>query len=128
MAIDTNVIETNHLLGGLLPRHREDFLRSGLLDESIKKWGVYSIEADQKCVMAQLGFPYLNPPALALPILRPDQNEPNLNNVILKPDSPNHHVARALRLGHRVLIEPEELKRLVASGRKAILAKLRRAP
>src|SRR2546426_4314557 len=38
--------------------------------------------------MSQLGFPHLTPPALALPVLSLDVNEPNRNFCVLKPDAP----------------------------------------
>src|SRR5437660_10195523 len=38
--------------------------------------------------MAELGFPHIEPLALALPIIPPDRTEPNRNDVILKPDRP----------------------------------------
>ena len=72
----------------LLREHVADLKRSGLHERTIATWGAYSVEVDQKSVMAQLGFPYIDPPALALPILPPDRTEPNLNDVILKPDRP----------------------------------------
>jgi len=72
----------------LLPDHRADLERSGLNEKTITLWGVYSIEADQQWVLVQLGFGHLKPPALALPVLPPDRTEPDLNDVILKPDRP----------------------------------------
>ena len=72
----------------LLPEHRVDLERSGLTEKTIAAWRAYSIEEDQKGVMSQLGFPHLDPPALALPILPPDRTRPDLNDVILKPDRP----------------------------------------
>jgi hypothetical protein len=72
----------------LTARHRADLESSGLTQETIESWGAYSIEADQQWVMVQLGFGHLNPPALALPILPPDRNRPDLNDVIIKPDAP----------------------------------------
>jgi hypothetical protein len=38
--------------------------------------------------MSQLGFGHIEPPVLALPILPPDRKEPDLNDVIIKPDRP----------------------------------------
>jgi hypothetical protein len=78
----------NTPLHRLLPDHQADFERSGLNEKTISTWGAYSIESDQRWVIAQLGFPHINPPALALPILPPDRTEPDLNDVILKPDTP----------------------------------------
>lgn len=75
----------------LLPHHRKDLQSSGLSDRTIERWGCYSIEADQPWVINQLGFGHLRPPALALPILFPGQIEPDLNNVILKPDQPRRN-------------------------------------
>lgn len=72
----------------LLPHHREDLRRSGLSDETIARWRCYSVEADQKGVMSQLGFPHLDPPALALPVLSLDLESPNRNFCVLKPDNP----------------------------------------
>jgi hypothetical protein len=72
----------------LSSKHREDLERSGLCEKTIVAWGAYSIETDQKWVMAQLGFPHINPPALALPILPPDRTQPDPNDVMLKPDQP----------------------------------------
>jgi hypothetical protein len=72
----------------LAPNHRADLRASGLSDVTIERWGCYSVEADQKWVMSQLGFGHLQPPALALPILAPDSTQPNLNLVALKPDQP----------------------------------------
>jgi uncharacterized protein DUF3987/uncharacterized protein DUF3854 len=72
----------------LLPQHRADLRKSGLDDKTIEAWGVYSVEPDQKWVMSQLGFPHVDPPVLALPVLSPDRIKPNLNDVILKPDRP----------------------------------------
>ncbi len=72
----------------LLPRHRADLERSGLSNETIERWGAYSIDVDQKWTMNQLGFGNLDPPALALPILPPGRTEPDLNDVMLKPDHP----------------------------------------
>lgn len=72
----------------LLPDHQADLERSGLNEKTISTWGEYSIESHQRWVIAQLGFPHINPPALALPILPPDRTEPDLNDVILKPDTP----------------------------------------
>ena len=60
----------------LLPEHQEDLERSGLSERTIAAWGAYSIEADQKWVMVQLGFPHVEPPALAFPILPPDRTDP----------------------------------------------------
>ncbi len=70
----------------LLPHHLDDLRRSGLTDETIRRWGCYSIEADQNWVMSRLGFPHLTPPALALPVLTLDLTEPNRNFCIIKPD------------------------------------------
>lgn len=72
----------------LLPTHFADLKRSGLSEKTIQAWGAYSVEPDQKWVMTQLGFPHINPPALALPILPPDRTQPDPNDVILKPDQP----------------------------------------
>src|SRR5690349_12740145 len=72
----------------LLPEHRADLERSGLNEKTIATWGAYSIEADQKWVLVQLGFWYLEPPALALPVVPPDRTKPDLNDVILKPERP----------------------------------------
>jgi Protein of unknown function (DUF3987)/Domain of unknown function (DUF3854) len=72
----------------LLPDHRADLERSGLSEKTIAGWGAYSIEADQRWVISQLGFPHLHPPALALPILPPDYVQPDRNHVMLKPDRP----------------------------------------
>jgi len=72
----------------LLPHHCDDLRRSGLSDRTLEKWGVYSIEADQSWVMQQLGFGHVEPPVLALPVLPPDRTQPNLNDIIIKPDKP----------------------------------------
>jgi hypothetical protein len=72
----------------LSPNHRADLRASGLSDETIERWGCYSVEPDQKWVMSQLGFGHLEPPALALPILDLDLTKPDLNSVVLKPDLP----------------------------------------
>jgi putative DNA primase/helicase len=72
----------------LLPNHKADLERSGLNERTIAAWAAYSIEADQKWAMSQLGFSHLDPPALALPILPPDRIKPDLNDVMLKPDVP----------------------------------------
>ena len=72
----------------LLPHHRADLERSGLSEKTIAAWRPYSIEQDQKWVMSRLGFPHLDPPALALPVTPPDRTQPDLNDVILKPDRP----------------------------------------
>jgi hypothetical protein len=72
----------------LLPHHRADLEGSGLSEKTIAAWGAYSIEQDQKWVMSQLGFPHVDPPALALPIIPLDRTRPDLNDVILKADRP----------------------------------------
>jgi hypothetical protein len=72
----------------LLPNHLSDLLNSGLSERTIRQWHPYSIEGDQRWVLNQLGFGHLTPPALALPILVPGQQEPDLNSVILKADEP----------------------------------------
>ena len=72
----------------LLSNHLEDLHGSGLSDETITRWGCYSITADQRWVMNQLGFGHIEPPVLALPVLPPGLTEPNLNDVITKPDRP----------------------------------------
>jgi hypothetical protein len=72
----------------LLADHRADLESSGLNERTISAWGAYSIEPDQKSVMGQLGCPHIEPPALALPILPPDRTQPDLNDVMLKPDRP----------------------------------------
>ncbi|MFY9531247.1 MAG: DUF3854 domain-containing protein [Candidatus Acidiferrales bacterium] len=72
----------------LLPHHRRELERSGLTPRTMDMWGAYSVEADQKWVMSMLGFPHLDPPALALPILAPDLDKPDLNFVVVKPDTP----------------------------------------
>jgi len=72
----------------LLPNHLDDLRSSGLSDSTVEQWGAYSIQADQPWVMQELGFGHIQPPALALPILPPDRAEPDLNDVIIKPDTP----------------------------------------
>jgi Protein of unknown function (DUF3987)/Domain of unknown function (DUF3854) len=72
----------------LLSNHRADLELSGLNERTLATWGAYSIEADQKWVMVQLGFGHIEPPALALPILPPDLIRPDLDYVMLKPDCP----------------------------------------
>lgn len=72
----------------LLPQHLEDLRGSGLSDWTIAQWGCYSITTDQRWVMTQLGFGHVEPPLLALPILPPGRKEPDLNDVIVKPDRP----------------------------------------
>jgi Protein of unknown function (DUF3987)/Domain of unknown function (DUF3854) len=75
-------------LARLLQDHRRDLDRSGLSEKTTAAWGAYSVETDQKWVLSRLGFPFVEPPALALPILPPDRMEPNLDDVMLKPDRP----------------------------------------
>jgi hypothetical protein len=75
-------------LSRLLPHHLECLHGSGLSDATIADWGCYSIEPDQKWVLNQLGFGQLEPPALALPMIPPDQTKPNRDLVMLKPDMP----------------------------------------
>lgn len=70
----------------LLANHRKDLRRSGLTDETIERWGCYSI--DEYPRLRSLGFGHLQVPALALPILPPDRDAPDLQDVIIKPDSP----------------------------------------
>jgi hypothetical protein len=70
----------------LLPTHLEDLQRSGLTDETIERWGCYSI--DDYSHLRSLGFGHLQAPALALPICPPDRDAPDLQDVILKPDNP----------------------------------------
>ncbi len=72
----------------LLPNHHEDLQKSGLSDRTIAQWACYSITADQPWVMHKLGFGHIEPPVLALPILPPGRGEPDLNDVIVKPDRP----------------------------------------
>lgn len=72
----------------LLPHHFDNLRKSGLSDETINQWGCYSITTDQGWVINQLGFGHIEPPALALPILPPGRKEPDLNDVIIKPDRP----------------------------------------
>lgn len=72
----------------LLPEHRAGLEGSGLNEKTIATWGAYSIEPDQKWVLVRLGFGHLEPPALALPIIPPDRDRPDLNDVMLKPDRP----------------------------------------
>jgi len=81
----------------LLSNHRADLERSGLSSQTIERWGCYSIEGDQPWVMNQLGFGHIRPPALALPILPPDRQEPDLNDVILKPDQPRTNTGRVVK-------------------------------
>jgi uncharacterized protein DUF3854 len=73
---------------GLLPNHLADLEASGLSGSTIERWGPYSIHVNQPWVMQQLGFGHISLPALALPILPPDRAEPDLNDVIIKPDRP----------------------------------------
>lgn len=87
-SLAANPTAINSDLQQLLPHHRADLRSSGLSDETIRAWGCYSIQADQKSVLVQLGCGHLNPPALALPIIPPDCARPDLNNVMLKPDQP----------------------------------------
>jgi hypothetical protein len=68
--------------------HLADLQQSGLNEKTIATWGAYSIEEDQKSVLVQMGFGHLEPPALALPVLPPDRDTPNLNDVVVKPDRP----------------------------------------
>jgi hypothetical protein len=82
------VMRTGTELLTLLPNHAEDLHRSGLSDETIKRWRCYSITADQPWVMGQLGFGHVEAPVLALPILPPGRMEPNLNEIVIKPDHP----------------------------------------
>lgn len=81
-------LPANAPMVNLSPDHRADLERSGLNEKTIAAWGAYTVEADQKWVMGQLGFPYIDPPALALPILPPDRTRPDLDDVIVKPDRP----------------------------------------
>lgn len=99
------------LLLRLLSAHREELKRSGLREKTIEAWGPYSIEVDQRWVINRLGFSHIHPPALALPILPPDRTEPDLNDVLLKPDQP-----RLDRRGHAAKYEarPKSRNRLHA--------------
>ena len=81
-------LDAQNVFQCLLPNHLEDLRRSGLSNETIKRWGCYSITSDQPWVMGRLGFGHVVPPALALPILPPGRKEPDLNEVIIKPDRP----------------------------------------
>lgn len=76
----------------LLPNHQDDLHRSGLTDGTIARWSCYSITVDQSWVMTQLGFGHMELPVLALPILPPGRNTPDLNDVIIKPDRPRRDV------------------------------------
>ena len=79
------VTEIKKPLLGLLPQHLEDLHRSGLSEETIARWGCYSIV--ERSEIQTLGFS-ITPPAMALPILPPDRNEPDATDVMLKPDLP----------------------------------------
>jgi hypothetical protein len=70
----------------LLPTHLEDLRRSGLSDETIARWGCYSVV--ERSEMLPLGFGHIVPPALALPVIPPDRAEPDVAVVMLKPDVP----------------------------------------
>jgi hypothetical protein len=72
----------------LAAAHRADLEGSGLSERTIAAWGAYTVEVDQRWVMNQLGFSHIDPPALALPILPPDRIQPDLDDVLLKPDRP----------------------------------------
>src|ERR1700746_946085 len=69
----------------MLPNHIDDLRRSGLSEETIARWGCYSIV--ERSEIQTLGFG-ITPPAMALPILPPDRNEPDATDVMLKPDLP----------------------------------------
>jgi len=70
----------------LLPNHLDDLRRSGLSDDTIGRWGCYSV-AEHSEIRA-LRFGHLEPPAIALPVLPPDRTEPDATDVMLKPDLP----------------------------------------
>ncbi len=78
-------------LDRLFPQHLTDLQNSGLSDETITRWGCYSIEREQRGVLSQLGFGHIESSALALPIIPPDEDTPNQNNVMLKPDIPRRN-------------------------------------
>jgi hypothetical protein len=81
------ITEVRHDFARILPNHLADLRGSGLSDETINRWGCYSVDYDQKSVLVALGFGHLNPPALLLPILPPDILGPT-NDVIIKADLP----------------------------------------
>jgi putative DNA primase/helicase len=70
----------------LASNHLDDLRRSGLSEETIARWGCYSIL--ERSEIRSLGFGHVEPPAMALPILPPDRIEPDATDVMLKPDSP----------------------------------------
>src|SRR6201981_3928745 len=70
----------------LAPNHLDDLRRSGLSEETIARWGCYSVA--ERSEIRSLGFVHVEPPAMALPILPPDRNKPDATDVMLKPDSP----------------------------------------
>src|SRR5579863_2960741 len=70
----------------LAPNHLDDLRRSGLSEESIVRWGCYSVVEQSE--MRALRFGHIEPPAMALPILPPDRTEPDATDVMLKPDLP----------------------------------------
>jgi hypothetical protein len=80
------VTEIKKPLLGLLPQHLEDLRRSGLSEETIARCGCYSIV--ERSEIRSLGFGHVEPPAMALPILPPDRTEPDVSDVMLKPDVP----------------------------------------
>ena len=81
------ITEARNNCSRVLPNHLSDLRASGLSDETINRWGCYSVDYDQKSVLVRLGFGHLNPPALLLPILPPDILRPT-NEVIVKTDLP----------------------------------------
>src|ERR1700688_1847200 len=81
------VTEWRNDLARILTHHLADLRASGLSDETINRWGCYSVDYDQKSVLVALGFGHLNPPALLLPILPPDILRAT-NDVIIKADLP----------------------------------------
>src|ERR1700746_1363277 len=64
----------------------DDLRRSRLSEETIARWGCYSVA--ERSEIRSLGFVHVEPPAMALPILPPDHNNPDATDVMLKPDPP----------------------------------------
>ena len=87
--MDHSVAEVSEIkkpLLGLLPQHLEDLRRSGLSDETITRWGCYSIV--ERSEIQALGFGHYHHPRWRCQFCPQTAPSPTPVDVMLKPDVP----------------------------------------